>query len=96
MEWLIKVFTRESSKRLGFRMMIQEYRYIMIIIDREFIRGSSVEMDEEDEDEEDDDIHDLIMIYSMKLANTRYIRMGGLSKDLTPESINLYRIVSDK
>jgi hypothetical protein len=77
-------------------MMIQEYRHITIAIDREFIRGSSVEMDEEDEDEEDDDIHDLMMVYSTKLANTRYIRMGDLSKDLTPESINLYRIISDK
>jgi hypothetical protein len=96
MERLIKVFTRESSKRLGFRMMIQEYRYITIVIDREFIHGSSVEMDEEDEDEEDDDIHDLMTVYSTKLANTRYTRMGDLSKGLIPESINLYRIVSDK
>ena len=34
--------------------------------------------------------------HSTKLANARYARMGGLSKGLTPESINMYRTVSDK
>lgn len=34
--------------------------------------------------------------HSTKLAYARYARMGGLSKGLTPESINLYRSVSDK
>ena len=95
-ERLTKVLTRETSKRLGFRMTVQEYRHIAIAIDREFIRGSSAEMDEEDEDEEDDEVHDLMAAHSTKLANARYARMGGLSKGLTPESINMYRTVSDK
>jgi len=34
--------------------------------------------------------------HSTKLANARYVRMSGLSKGLTPKSINLYRSVSDK
>ena len=95
-ERLTKVLTRETSKRLGFRMTVQEYRHVAIAIDREFIRGSSVEADEGDEDEEDDDVHDLMAAHSTKLANARYARMGGLSKGLTPESINMYRTVSDK
>jgi len=93
---LTKVLTRETSKRLGFRMTVQEYRHIAIAIDREFIRGSTAEADEEDEGEGEDDIHDLMAAHSSKLANARYARMGGLSKGLTPESINLYRSVSDK
>jgi superfamily II DNA helicase RecQ len=95
-ERLTKVLTRETSKRLGFRMTIQEYRHIAIAIDREFIRGSSAEADEDEEGEGEDDIHDLMAAHSSKLANARYARMGGLSKGLTPESINLYRSVSDK
>ena len=95
-EHLTKVLTRETSKRLGFRMTVQEYRHVAIAIDREFIRGSSAEPDEEDEEDGDDDIHDLMAAHSTKLANARYARMGGLSKGLTPESINLYRTVSDK
>src|SRR2546421_7968645 len=90
-EQLTKVLTRETSKRLGFRMTVQEYRHVAIAIDQEFIRGSSAEADEGDEDEEDDDIHDLIATHSTKLANARYARIGGLSKGLTPESINMYR-----
>ena len=75
-EHLTKVLTRETSKRLGFRMTVQEYRHVAIAIDREFIRGSSAEPDEEDEEDGDDDIHDLMAAHSTKLANARYARMG--------------------
>ena len=68
---LTKVLTRETSKRLGFRMTTQEYRHIAIAIDKKFIRQSSAEPDEEDENEEDDDIHDLMAAHSTKLANAR-------------------------
>ena len=95
-ERLTKVLTRETSKRLGFRMTVQEYRHIAIAIDREFIRGISAEADEGEEGEDEDDVHDLMAAHSTKLANAHYARMGGLSKGLTPESINMYRTVSDK
>src|SRR5579859_3737174 len=95
-ERLTKVLTRETSKRLGFRMTVQEYRHIAIAIDWEFIRGISAEADEGEEGEDEDDVHDLMAAHSTKLANARYARMGGLSKGLTPESINMYRTVSDK
>ena len=94
-ERLTKVLTRESSKRLGFRMTVQEYRHIAVAIDREFIRGITAEYDDI-EDDEDDDVHDLMAAHSTKLANARYARMSGLSKGLTPNSINIYRTVSDK
>ena len=70
-ERLTKVLTRESSKRLGFRMTVQEYRHIAVAIDREFIRGITAEYDDI-EDDEDDDVHDLMAAHSTKLANAHY------------------------
>src|SRR5579862_5500993 len=95
-ERLTKVLTLETSKRLGFWMTVQEYWHIAIAIDREFIRGISAEADEGEEGEDEDDVHDCMVAHSTKLANARYARMGGLSKGLTPETINIYRTVSDK
>ena len=54
-ERLTKVLTRETSKRLGFQMTVQEYRHIAIAIDQEFIRRSSAESDEDESDDEDND-----------------------------------------
>jgi len=93
-ERLTKVLTRETGARLGFRMTVQEYRHIAIAIDRKFIRGTSAEMDEDEEDE--DDIHDLMAAHSTKLADARYARMGGLTRSLTPESISIFRTISDR
>ena len=51
-EHLTKAMTRETVKRIGFRMTTQEYRHIAIAIDRKFIRGKYADLDD---DEEDDD-----------------------------------------
>jgi superfamily II DNA helicase RecQ len=91
---LTKILTDETSKRLGFRMTMAEYRHIAIAIDREFIRGSLAEADEEDEEE--DDVHDLMSAHTSKTAIARYARREELVKGLTPESINAFRPVSDK
>jgi superfamily II DNA helicase RecQ len=91
---LTKILTHESGKRMGFRMTVSEYRHIAIAIDREFIRGTSAEPDEEDEDE--DDVHDLMAAHNSKTAIARYARREELLKGLTPESINAFRPVSDK
>ena len=91
---LTKILTNESSKRMGFRMTVSEYRHIAIAIDREFIRGASAEADEDDE--EDDDIHDLMAAHNSKTAIARYARREELLKGLTPDSINAFRPVSDK
>ena len=91
---LTKILTTESSKRMGFRMTVSEYRHIAIAIDREYIRGPSAEADEEEEDE--DDVHDLMAAHTSKTAKARYARREELTKGLTPESLNAFHPVSDK
>ncbi len=90
---LTDVMTRETANRIGFRMTTQEYRHVAIAIDRKFIRGRDAEADEEEEDEE---AHDLMAAHSTKLAIARYARLGGLTRTLTPESIDIFRGISDK
>jgi superfamily II DNA helicase RecQ len=75
-------------------MTFQDYRHIATGIDREFIRGKDANLDEDDDN--DDDIHDLMAAHSSKLANARYARLGGLTRSLTSESIDLFRTISDK
>jgi hypothetical protein len=91
---LTKTLARETGTRLGFRMTFQDYRHISTGIDREFIRGKDANLDEDDDN--DDDIHDLMAAHSSKLANARYARLGGLTRSLTSESIDLFRTISDK
>src|ERR1700686_744504 len=74
--------------------MTQENRHVAIAIDRKFIRGAEAEADEMDE--EDDDVHDLMAAHSTKLATARYAWMGGLTRSLMPESISIFRTISDK
>src|SRR5216110_2190631 len=93
-EHLTRALTRETSKRIGFRMTTQDYRHIAIAIDRKFIRGKYAEVDEEEEEE--DDVHDEMAAHSTKVAIAHYARMGGLSRNLTPESLDVFRSISDK
>ena len=90
---LTDALTRETTKRIGFRLTTQEYRHVSIAIDRKFIRVIQ-EPDAEDEDE--DDVHDLMAAHSTKLATARYARMGGLTRSLTPESISVVPQSQDK
>jgi len=93
-EHLTRALTRETLKRIGFRMTTQDYRHIAIAIDRKFIRGKHAEVDEEEEEE--DDVHDEMAAHSTKVAIAHYARMGGLSRNLTPESLDVFRSISDK
>ena len=90
---LTKALVRESTTRLGFRMTIQEFRHIAIAIDKKFIRGHDAEADEDEDDE--DDVHDLMSAHSSRIAIARYARMHDLLKGLTPESIDIFRKISD-
>src|SRR5205814_4117519 len=93
-EHLTRAMTRETSKRIGFRMTTQEYRHIAIAIDRKFIRGPYAEEDEEEEEE--DEVNDEMAAHSTKVAIAHYARLGGLSRNLTPESLDIFRSISDK
>jgi len=93
-ERLTKALVRETKIRIGFRMTTQEYRHIAIAIDRKFIRRKEAEGD--DDEEEDDDVHDLMAAHPTKVAVARYARMGGMTRSLTSESIDVFRSISDK
>jgi hypothetical protein len=93
-----KIFIREIRSQIGFRMTSQEYRHIAIAIDRKFIRGIVAEEEDinDDDDDEMEDAHDLMSAHSRRIAEARYARVGGLTKNLTSESIELFRNISDK
>jgi hypothetical protein len=86
-----KAFIRESIARMGFRVTTADYRHISIAIDRKFIRGEDAEIDEEEED----DCHDLMSSHSSRTANARYGRDGGLLHQLSSQSIDTFRGISD-
>lgn len=92
-------FTRQTQSKLGFRLTMRDYRHISIAMDRKFIRGYDLELDEEDEDAEAeylDNAHDLMSAHPTVVATNRYGRLAGLLRRLTPESIDVFRAISDK
>src|SRR5437773_6751341 len=73
-EHLTKAMTRETAKRIGFRMTTQEYRHIAIAIDRKFIRGKYADLDDDEED--DDDIHDEMADRKSTRLNSSHITIS--------------------
>ncbi len=88
---ITKVLAKESQKKLGFRMTVQIYRQISVAIDRKFMRGVDLELDNDD-----DIVNDLMATHSTQMAIARYGRLGGLIQKLTPESIDIFRGISDR
>ena len=89
----------ESATRLSFRLTWQDYRHVAKAIDREFIRGRDAVFDDYDEDDEDEDpsmVHDLMQTHSPHVAQVKYGRLTDLTRNISPESMNLFREVSDK
>jgi DEAD/DEAH box helicase len=97
-EDLTDVFIRESQKRIGFRMTNRDYRHIAIAIDRKFIRPNEFRLEEEDDDDDDDEDnpYDQMATHSTRTANKVYARVQGLTRSLTPESIDIFRDISDR
>jgi hypothetical protein len=98
---LTDTLTKESEKRIGYRMTWQDYRHISKAIDRKFIRvlGSTIEEDEEglDEDEERPSAaHDLMQGHSVSVAIKNYARMTDLTRNMSSESIDIFRQVSER
>src|SRR5215472_11388258 len=89
---ITKVLVKESTKRLGFRMTLADYRHISVAIDRKFIRGIDLELLDDDDE---DDPHDLMASHGTRIAVNRYGRQAGLLKKLTPESIDIFRTIAD-
>ena len=53
-----KVFVRETTAKIGFRITSSDYRHIAIAIDRKFIRGSNAEQYDDSEDDDPEDAAD--------------------------------------
>jgi hypothetical protein len=96
-EDLTDAFIRESQKRIGFRMTNRDYRHIAIAIDRKFIRPNEISVEEDDDDDDDDDDpYDQMATHSTRTANKVYARLQGLTRTLSPESIDIFRDISDR
>jgi DEAD/DEAH box helicase len=101
--WSTDVLTEtlaiESAARISFRLTWADYRHVAKAIDREFIRGQDAILDDYDGDEDDEDpsnVHDLMQTHSSHTAEVKYGRLTDLTRNISAESINLFREVSDK
>ncbi len=92
-EKITKVLVNESTKMLGFRLTMADYRHISVAIDRKFIRGIDLELTEDDDE---DDPHDLMAAHRTRTAINRYGRQAGLLQKLTTESMEIFGDIADK
>ena len=90
-EMITSILIKESQKKIGFRMTTQIYRQISIAIDRKFMRGVDLELDNND-----DIPNDLMATHSTQTAIARYGRLSGLIQELSAESIDIFRHISDQ
>jgi len=84
------LLSRKTKEKFGFEITTQMYRHISIAIDRKFMRGVDLEL-EDDEDQPSD----LMATHSTRTANARYARLKGLIDGLSSESIDVFREISD-
>ena len=91
-ENLTNIFIHESQKRIEFRMINKDYRYIIIAIDRKFIRSNEINVKKNNDDnDDDDDSYDQMTIHNMKMINKIYTRLEDLIRILSSESIDIFR-----
>ena len=90
-----KVFIRETSLRLGFRMTTQDYRHIATAIDRKFIRPNH-HHEEEDYTEDEDEPNDVMAGHGSRVANAVYGRDMDQLDRLSARSITVFRKISDR
>ena len=70
---MINIFIHESQKRIEFRMINKDYRYIIIAINRKFIHLNEINMKENDDDDDNnDDFYNQMIIYNMRMINKIY------------------------
>jgi DEAD/DEAH box helicase len=93
------ILAMESASRISFRLTWGDYRHVAKAIDREFIRGPDAVFDDYDDDNDDEnpsEVHDLMHGHSAHVAEIKYGRLTDLTRNVSPESMNLFRDVSDK
>ena len=82
---------KKTKSKLGFEITTQKWRQISTAIDRKFMRGVDLDLDN------DEDIsNDLMAGHSTQMAIARYGRLSGLLSEMSPESIDIFREISDR
>ncbi len=98
-ERLTEVLGKETQLHLGVRLTNRDFRQIAVAIDRRHIRPGEVDDDEDDDDDDDngdDNPHDQMTSHSSHVANNWYGILTNTTKGITPESIDLFRRISDR
>lgn len=96
---ITETLVTESALRIGFALTWADYRHVAKAIDREFIRGADAVFDDYDGDDEEEDpseLHDVMQGHSAHMGKRGYGKLTDLTRNITPESMNLFRDVSDK
>ena len=97
---ITETLTTESARCISFRLTWRDYRHVAKAIDREFIRGLNATFDDDDDDDDEDEdpseIHDLMQGHFNHIAETKYGRLTDVTRNISLESMNLFRDMSDK
>lgn len=93
---MTKILIRETGKRLGIRLTVQDYCHIAIGISRKHVRGliqESKSESEQDQDEEED-VHDLQAGHTSGIADTIYGLRSDILRQLIKHSIAKFRAIT--
>ena len=88
---LTKAFTRESERRMGFRITTADYRHIAVAIDRRHVRELTDGIDPNK-----DDGHDLQASHSTTTADKIYGLRKDVLKSLSNRSITIFENVTKR
>jgi superfamily II DNA helicase RecQ len=88
---ITKVFTQETSIRLGHQITFQDYRHIAIAIDREHVRGLIG-----DTADKPNDAHDLGAAHSSHTADLMYGLNVTMLRSLSARTVNAFRDVTSR
>ena len=92
----MNIFIHEFQKRIEFQMINKDYWYIIIIIDRKFIRSNEISIKKNDNDDNNDDnFYDQMIIYNMKMINKIYAWFQDLTQIFSFELIDIFHDIFD-
>jgi hypothetical protein len=88
---ITEVLKIKSKKKFGFELTTRKWRQISTVINKKFMRGDDLDLDNEDDDVADD----LMAGHSTQTAIAKYGRLKGLVWELSAESIDIFREICD-
>ena len=95
-ELLTDILKDITAKGLGVSLTNRDFRQIVVAIDRRHIRPGEVDDDEDDDDEEESNPHDIMSTHTSRIANKWYGQLRNPTRVLSPESMDLFRKISNK